>query len=337
VNTSLGEPVKSSQAAACATRVGFIVGPTGVGKTALAIEIAKRLGAEIVNVDSRQVYRGMDLGTAKPTLNERRRVPHHLIDVTSPDAPLDVVEFARLARTAIAEISARGRPVLAVGGSGLYLRVLRDGIFDGPAASREIRAELLAIAQRPGGASRLHDELSRADPEAARRISPNDLKRIVRALEVFRITGVPISEHQRRHRCRPPEYETVAIGLTLAREQLYEAINRRFDAMVEAGLVDEVRALIERDSGKTKPALDTIGYREIAAFVRGEMELIEAIEQAKRESRRLAKRQFTWFRAEPDIIWIDNANDGASRAFELLERFFAQSAAPAIRGTVPNG
>ena len=198
-------------------RVGFIVGPTGAGKTAVALEVAAALDAEIVNCDSRQVYRGMDIGTAKPSLDERRRIPHHLIDVRAPDAPLDVAEFAHLARAAIAEVAARGRRVLIVGGSGLYLRVLRGGIFPGPPASWEIRAELVASAECHGIAH-LHECLREIDPFAAARINPNDLRRIVRAIEVFRLTGTPISEHQRRHRFAAHEYESLTVGLTLSRE-----------------------------------------------------------------------------------------------------------------------
>ncbi len=221
------------------------MGPTGAGKTAFSIALAERLGAEIVNADSRQLYRGMDLGTAKPDAADRARAPHHLIDVCDPERPIDVAEFAALARAAVAAIAARGRPVLVVGGSGLYLRVLRGGIFAGPPAAPAYRAELGALAAEHGAAY-LHDRLCAADAAAARRISVNDLPRVIRALEVFAASGIPISEHQRRHRRAGGGYENLAIGLTVARARLYEQIDRRFDSMIAAGLVEEVRGLLDR-------------------------------------------------------------------------------------------
>lgn len=301
-------------------RVGFIVGPTGTGKTALTIAIAERLGAEIVNADSRQLYCGMDLGTAKPTSAERRRVPHHLIDLRNPDEPLDVAEFAQLAHAAIARVAERGQPVLVVGGSGLYLRVVRDGIFAGPPAVPGLRADLTAYA-RQHGMPALHAELAAVDPDAAARISPNDLMRMVRALEVFRVTGAPISAHQARHRFASSPYTSLTVGITLPRELLYAAIDRRFAAMVEAGLLAEVRAL--RNAGTGGAALAaTIGYRELAAHLRGEIDLPTAIGQAQRASRQLAKRQLTWFRADPSIIWLD-ARTAFTPAMDLLRDFFA--------------
>jgi tRNA dimethylallyltransferase len=311
-----------STPAAAPIRVGFIIGPTGVGKTAFAVEIAERLGADIVNCDSRQLYLGMDIGTAKPTASERQRVTHHLIDVRSPDQPIDAAEFADFARVALAEVAARARPALVVGGSGLYLRVLRAGIFAGPRASPAVRAELIDTAERRG-LRHLHEELRRVDQEAAVRISPNDLRRVVRALEVFRLTGIAISEHQRRHRFASHHWDTLTIGLSLPRDELYQAINRRFDAMIEAGLIDEVRALVARGHAFDRPPLDSIGYREIAASISGELTFPEALEQAKRASRQLAKRQLTWFRKERDILWMD-AREGSDRARELLARFFAR-------------
>ena len=303
-----------------APRAGFIVGPTGAGKTAFAIAIAERLGAEIVNADSRQLYRGMDIGTAKPDAADRARVPHHLIDVREPNSPIDVAEFAAMARGAIAEVAARGRPVLIVGGSGLYLRVLRGGIFAGPPASQELRAELGAIAAERG-APYLHARLAGADPESARRIGVNDLRRIVRALEVHALSGIPISEHQRRHAFAGGGIESIAIGLALARERLYDNINRRFDAMIAAGLVEEVRGLIAAGCRLDAPPLEAIGYREIAAYLAGKLGLAEAIELAKRESRRLAKRQMTWFRREPEVAWLD-PDGGIEEALKLLRDFF---------------
>ncbi|MGB3551617.1 MAG: tRNA (adenosine(37)-N6)-dimethylallyltransferase MiaA [Candidatus Binatus sp.] len=301
-------------------RVGFIVGPTAAGKSALAMEVAQRSNCEIINADSRQFYRGMDLGTAKPSAEDRRRVPHHLIDVRSPGESLDVAEFAQMARAAIEEIAARGRNPLVVGGSGLYLRVIRGGIFRGPAASAEIRDRLAKIAGERG-AAHLHQQLREIDPEAANRIGVNDLYRIVRAIEVFELTGENISAHQRRHRFADNGYDILTVGVEVERQKLYEAIDRRFDAMVAAGLVSEVRALIEAGYSPERPPLSTIGYKQIAAHLRGEIALADAIAQAKQESRRLAKRQITWFRREPEIVWLD-AERGAQDALALFGKFF---------------
>jgi tRNA dimethylallyltransferase len=301
------------------TRVGFIVGPTGSGKTALALQLAERLGAEIVNADSRLVYRGLDIGTAKPTVDERRRVPHHLIDIRSPHDSLDVAEFATLARSAIAEITSRGRQALVVGGSGLYLRVLRGGIFEGPPASRELRDSLAARA-REVGVEQLHRELAAVDPEAARRIGVHDLYRITRALEVFELTGEPISAHQRRHAFARAEFESITLAIDVERRQLYNNIDRRFDEMIAAGFVDEVRGLLAAGYSPERPPLKTIGYEQIAAFLRGEIDLETAVARAKQESRRLAKRQLTWFRHEPDLVWLDPVR-ASVQAFDLLEAF----------------
>lgn len=304
-------------------KVGFIAGPTGSGKSALGLDVAERLGAEIVNADSRQLYRGMDIGTAKPSPEERRRIAHHLIDVRSPDEPVDVAAFVKMARDVIADIARRGRRILVVGGSGLYLRVLRGGIFSGPSASPELRREFQALAAERG-IGFLHDRLAEIDPAAASRIQRNDLYRITRALEVYRLTGVPISVHQQRHRFAATDYESLAVGIEVERKHLYEAIERRFDAMIDAGLVDEVRDLLARGYNPDRPPLRTIGYREIAAAVRGEIEIATAVEIAKRETRRLAKRQLTWFRREPDIIWIEAA-EARERAAAVFEEFFAGS------------
>ena len=315
-----------------AIRVGFIVGPTGVGKSSVAMALAERLNAEIVNADSRQVYRGMDIGTAKPDAADRRRVPHHLLDVLDLrmiGQPLDVAEFLRLARAAVAEIAARGRNVMVVGGSGFYLRVLRGGIFAGPPAAPEVRRELGALAAEHG-VEYLHARLAEVDALSAERIGHRDLYRIVRALEVFRLTGQPISAHQQSHRFAAREYETLTVGLAMERKRLYEAINRRFDEMVARGLVDEVRGLLDAGCNPGEPPLGTVGYRQIAAAVRGEMTLAEAVELAKRDTRRLAKRQLTWFRADPEIVWVD-AEHGAQQAFSLLDAFFARPPAAACR------
>lgn len=313
----------------------MILGPTGAGKTDFSIALAERLGAEIVNADSRQLYRGMDLGTAKPSSADRARVPHHLVDVRDPGEAVDVAEFAALAARAIAGIAARGRPVLVVGGSGLYLRVLRGGLFAGPPAAPEYRAELVALAAAQG-AGCLHDRLKQIDAEAARRIAVNDIGRIVRALEVFAVSGVAISEHHRRHRSAAAGgYANLAIGLRRERAGLYARIDRRFDEMIAAGLVAEVRGLLAAGADPDGVIAQTIGYREIAGYLAGRGDLPSAIAAAKRESRRLAKRQLTWFRREPGVVWLDPEH-GREEALARLREFFG-AAAPAGRGGVPGG
>jgi tRNA dimethylallyltransferase len=304
-------------------RVGFVVGPTGTGKSRLAMQIADDFGGaiEIVNADSRQFYRGMDIGTAKPSIEDRRRVPHHLIDVRDPDEPLDVAEFAKLARDAISDIDARGRFPIVVGGSGLYLRVIRGGIFQGPRASGEIRRRLGKVADERG-VNFLHAQLAQVDPAGANRIGVNDLYRIVRALEVFELTGETISAHQGRHRFGDASgYNALTVGIEIERKKLYATIDERFDAMIAAGLVEEVRGLMARGHSPERPPLSTIGYKQVAAYLLGEMTLADAIALAKRDSRRLAKRQLTWFRREPDIVWLDPER-GAHDASALFEKFF---------------
>ncbi|MGH7836999.1 MAG: tRNA (adenosine(37)-N6)-dimethylallyltransferase MiaA, partial [Candidatus Binataceae bacterium] len=242
------------------------------------------------------------------------------IDIRSPDRPIDVAEFARLAREQVAEINARGRPVVIVGGSGLYVRAMREGIFAGPPASIALRTELMAFAAQHGTPV-LHRRLARIDDCAAAAISPNDLKRIVRALEVFELTGIPLSAHHAGHRFADRPYLTLTVGLTLPREQLYAAIDQRFDQMIEGGFVEEVRGLL--DGGDAGPALAaTIGYREIAEFIEGRIDLATAIARAKRESRRLAKRQLTWFRADSEIKWLE-ARGAAPAALKLFGDFFS--------------
>ena len=305
-------------------RVGFIVGPTGTGKSRLAIEVAAGFGGatEIVNADSRQFYRGMDIGTAKPSAEEQRLAPHHLIDVRDPDEPLDVAEFAQIARAAIEDIVARGRFPIVVGGSGLYLRVLRGGIFQGPRASLEIRERLGAVADERG-VEYLHEQLREVDSAGADRIGVNDRYRIIRALEVFELTGEPISAHQGRHRFADPGgYDALTTGIEIDREKLYATIDSRFDAMIAAGFVEEVRALMAAGYAPEKPPLSTIGYKQIVAHLRGEMTLVDAISLAKRDSRRLAKRQLTWFRREPEIVWLDPER-AAQDALALFEKFFS--------------
>ncbi|HUY18444.1 MAG TPA: tRNA (adenosine(37)-N6)-dimethylallyltransferase MiaA [Candidatus Binataceae bacterium] len=310
-------------------RVGFIVGPTGSGKSALAIEVATRLGAEIVNADSRLFYRGLDIGTAKPSAVERARVAHHLIDICAPDDAIDAARFSTLARAAIDEIVRRGKRPLVVGGSGLYLRALQHGLCDSPAASPELRASLRQAATEHG-ATELHRELSLVDPAAAARIGCHDLPRIVRALEVFRLTGERLSDRQRRHGFSARRYDSLTIGLTLDRAALYRRIDERFAAMLAAGLVDEVRTLIGAGYRPDRPPLSTIGYRELAAHLRGELTMAAAADAARRESRRLAKRQLTWFRRDPEILWLDAARAGeralTERALTMFTEFFDRRA-----------
>jgi tRNA dimethylallyltransferase len=279
-----------------------LVGPTASGKTALAIELAELFEAEIVNADSRQVYRGLDIGSAKPTVEQQRRVRHHLLDVVEPDEPFDCARFERLAEEAIADIRRRGKRVLVVGGTGLYVRVLRGGLFRGPARHPELRAALETRERaRPGT---LHAELAAVDPASAARLHPNDRVRLIRALEVYHLTGVPISAWQASHGFREGKEPMVLIGVDPGRTALRERIAARCRQMVEAGLIEEIRSLYERGFSPTLPSLQSLGYREIGAFVRGETDYRTAIERMVQATGRFAKRQRTWFRREPVAHWL---------------------------------
>ena len=282
-------------------RLVALVGPTGVGKSRVAIELAAALRAEIVSADSRLIYRGMDIGTAKPSREERRRVPHHLIDVAEPEENWSLARFKQAAEAAIREIQARGRIPLLVGGTGLYIRAVVEG-FTIPAVppDHELRRRLEESEQHAPGT--LYARLAVVDPAAAARIHPRNARRLIRALEVFARTGRPISTLQERGE---PVGRTLQIGLTMAREALYRAIDDRVDGQIAAGLVEEVRGLLARGYAPSLPSMTGLGYKEIAAHLDGGIPLEETIRTLKRNTRRFAKRQYTWFRADPRIRWID--------------------------------
>ena len=302
-------------------RLVVIVGPTGAGKTRLALQLAERLAGEVVSADSQQVYAGMDIGTGKVTAEERARVPHHVVDVVRPDEEMTAQRFIELADRAIANAWARGKPVIVCGGTGLYVRALLLGLFAGPPASPELRAELNELA-RAMGTPALHAELVRVDPAAAAKIDRNDAKRIIRAVEVFRLTGEPMSAHQAKHdhRSTPPRYTARLVGLSPEREALYRAIDQRVDAMIAAGLEGEVAGL--RGQGYVPPlrSQQAIGYAELHDAADGRVERGRAIELIKRNSRHYARRQLSWYRANEAIRWHA---DPAAVDLADLERYLA--------------
>ncbi|MGE5561264.1 MAG: tRNA (adenosine(37)-N6)-dimethylallyltransferase MiaA [Chloroflexota bacterium] len=280
-----------------------IVGPTAVGKTKVAVELALRLDGEVISADSMQVYRGMDIGTAKPTLAERRGIPHHLIDLVDPGTPFSVADFQRLAGAAVAAVAERGRLPMLVGGSGLYIESMTRA-YELPDGETDwaLRDALAAEAERDGDAA-LHARLAALDPVAAARIHPNDRRRTIRALEVTIRTGKPFSHAS--HRRREPEYDLLQFGLTAPRAVLYERIDRRVDAMIAAGLVDETRRLLAAGYGDALTARQAIGYKELLPFINGDASLADCVAALKQATRRYAKRQLTWFRRDDRIIWVE--------------------------------
>lgn len=281
----------------------IIVGPTAVGKTALAVELALALGGEVISGDSTQVYRGMDIGTAKVRPDEMKGVPHHLIDILRPDEPFSVAEFQSRVDAAIAEIRGRGRLPILAGGTGLYVRAVRMAyqFLEGSEADPELRARLQA-EEGAHGTGYLHRRLSEIDPAAAAKLHPNDSRRIIRALEVWERTGTRISETQVAEEAEP-RYDDLFIGLNMERELLYERIDRRVDLMLAEGFLDEVTALMAQyPAGLT--SLHTLGYRELIQYRQGLSTLEEAVHLIKRNTRRFAKRQLTWFRREADLRWF---------------------------------
>ncbi len=281
-----------------------IVGPTGVGKTALAVALAAEWPIEAVSVDSRQVYRRMDIATGKPTAAEREQLPHHLVDVVEPDEPYDAARFAREAAAAIADIRARGRWPVLVGGTGLYLRALVRGLAPLPPADLALRRRLRADAAAEGPAA-LHARLRAMDPETAARLHPRDLVRVTRALEIVAATGQPVGAIWRRARqhARHP-YRLLTVGLTMARPDLYAALDARVDRMIAAGLLAEVEALLGAGFATDLPAMQGIGYRHLAPVLAGRVPLAEAVRAMKRDTRRYARRQWTWFGRGDVTYWV---------------------------------
>ena len=281
-----------------------IVGPTGVGKTALAVALAGELPIEVVSADSRQVYRGMDIGTGKPTLTERRALRHHLVDVVDPDEPYDAARFAREAAAAIVDIRGRGRFPVLVGGTGLYVRALVRGLEPRPPADHGLRARLRADAGREGGAEALHRRLAALDPETAARLHPRDLIRVTRALEVVILTGRPAVAPDASWASGMSPYDLLTIGLTMGRGDLYARLDARVDRMLADGLLAEVDRLLTAGFGVDLPAMQGIGYRHLAPVLTRGTPLAEATRTMKRDTRRYAKRQWTWFAREPGVRWI---------------------------------
>jgi tRNA dimethylallyltransferase len=299
--------------------VVIVLGPTGSGKTALSLELAERFGGEIVSCDSVAVYRGMELGTAKPTAEERARARHHLIDVTTPDEPFTAGEYSRQARAALREIAERGKLPVVTGGTGLYLRALTAGLFAGPARQEGLRARLMRSRARHGE-SWLHRVLMRLDPASAARIHANDAAKLMRAIEVCLAGRKPMSEvldNEAKARDPLTGFRLLRVGLNPPRQAIYERLNRRAAAMFAAGLVEETRGLLER-YGPVK-ALDSLGYRQGLAVQAGTLSLEAAVKAAQQGHRNYAKRQLTWFRREPEVHWLEGFGDEAETVLAAAE------------------
>ncbi|OXS61037.1 tRNA (adenosine(37)-N6)-dimethylallyltransferase MiaA [Cohnella sp. CIP 111063] len=300
-----------------------LVGPTAVGKTALSLKLAKALNAEIISGDSMQVYRGMDIGTAKLRPEEMEGVPHHLIDIRDPEHPFSVSEFQSLCTDAIKEIHSRGRLPFIVGGTGLYVESVCYGFrFQDFGADEAYRAEMRAYAAEKG-AQALHGKLAEVDPVTAAKLHPNDEGRIIRALEVFKLTGKPLSEAQSQSRGEEKKspYKLCLIGLTMDRDELYRRIDARVDLMLEAGLVEEVRGLLDAGVPRGSVSMRGLGYKEIAAYLAGETSYEDAVTILKRDTRHFAKRQLSWFRHMQGLEWAEVGGDAKNSA--LFQRICA--------------
>lgn len=295
----------------------LIMGCTAGGKGKLALELARRWSGRILSVDSMKVYRRMDIGTAKPSAADRDVVPHYLVDVVEPSESFSMGRYIELADSAIEDIRRAGAPVIAVGGTAMYIRALLEGIFDGPAADVAIRSRLKDRADRDGTAS-LHAELSRIDPAGAERIHPNDLKRLVRALEIYELTGRTISSFQQQFRSGRLRYPWRLIGLRRAKDDCNSRINSRVKRMMEIGLLDEVSALLAAPAGLSVQAAQAVGYAELIAHLKGDCDLDDAVEKIKINTRRFAKNQRTWFRSFAGVSWFDLSPD--ETAEQLADR-----------------
>lgn len=301
-----------------------ILGPTASGKTALSLELAREFDGEIVSCDSVAVYREFEIGTAKPSRDERASVPHHLIDVCDPSAPFTAGDYSRLGREALSSIRSRNKLPIIVGGTGLYLRALLEGLFPGPQRSEELRERLRSRVEQKG-APHLHRVLSRLDREAAKRIHPNDASKAIRAIEVSLASRQPITELWKQGRDPLQGFRILRLGLDPERSLLYARINERAARMFELGLVEETRELLTRYGDEdTATPLRSLGYKQALQFIRGELSLADAISAAQQGHRNYAKRQLTWFRREPDVAWINGFGDSTAvqeRAAQIVRDF----------------
>ncbi|MHC4478197.1 MAG: tRNA (adenosine(37)-N6)-dimethylallyltransferase MiaA [Planctomycetota bacterium] len=298
----------------------LILGVTGTGKGRLAFDLAQTIGAEIVSVDSMKVYRRMDIGTAKPPKEARRRVRYHMIDVVEPSESFSVARFLDAALPAIEQIRARSKPVVAVGGTALYIKALLYGLFEGPGTDEQIRATLRARAQEEG-LEQLYRQLEKVDHRAAENIHPNDANRIIRALEVYELTGEPISQMQKQFSAQQTLHNWTKIGVRRGKTDASSRINRRVKAMIAAGLVQEIRTLLAEEKPLSRQARTAIGYAEIIEHLNGKTTLEDAVEHIKKNTRRLAKTQRTWFKTFKDVNWLDIEPDEPEK--EMLHRTVA--------------
>ncbi len=303
-------------------RVVILLGPTGVGKSKLVIEWAEELGGEIVSADSMQVYRYMDIGTAKPTPDEQKRVRHQMIDLVTPDQPFHAGLYRILARRTIDQLEKNHEPIWVAGGTGLYIRVLTQGLFDHPKVDPDVKKKLKEEAEEKGETF-LYERLKKVDPRTASRIHPRDLFRTMRALEVFDSTGIPISFFREQHRFGEKPYCTLKIGLEMNREKLYRRIDQRVDQMIERGFLQEVRRLMEMGYGPELKPMQGLGYKQMTQFLSKEMEWAEAVRQMKRDTRHYAKRQWTWFKADPEVRWQDESF-GRQRMLREIKSFLGR-------------
>lgn len=280
-----------------------IAGPTGIGKTTLALELAEHIPTEIISADSRQIYRHMDIGTAKPTPEMRRKVRHHFIDILNPDQEYSAGQFGQDARIIVEEIARRKKFPLVVGGSGLYIRALLEGFFQEDVKDKQIREQLMNRLHQEG-TQPLYQELLRVDPAAAAKTHPNNPRRVIRALEVYYAAGKPLSQLQ-ASRKDPASFPYRFLALNMPRKQLYQRINERVERMFEQGLVEEIRSLLKMGYSPELNALNSVGYKEVIAYLNKEMNLFECKELVKQNTRRFAKRQLTWFRGQPNVQWVE--------------------------------
>lgn len=301
-----------------------VAGPTASGKTRLAIDIAKSVNGEIVNADSMQIYKYMNIGSAKPTLEEQSEAKHHLIDFLEPDEEFSVADYTELAHKVIAETASRGKIPIMCGGTGLYINsVVNDITFGEIETDYKLREELNELAKQHGS-QYLLDILKEFDPVSAQRLHPGNLRRIVRAIEFYRTTGIPISEHQEMTKQKESRYEPLMLCVKWDREVLYDRINKRVDIMLNDGLLDEVRRLMEMGYTKELNSMKGIGYKEVIDYFEGNMSLEDTVKLIKQSSRRYAKRQLTWFRRDKRIHWLDANEDFLAEGIQLCKEFIGQ-------------